>query len=49
MNNILDDIRIANQKRAECSHIWILREDKKSIYCYDCKLEKEIQEGTKLE
>jgi hypothetical protein len=38
-----------SNKRTECNHIWIMKEDKKSLYCYDCKLEKVIQEGTKLE
>lgn len=46
--NIFDDMK-ADSKRTECQHLWIMREDKKSIYCYDCKLEKIIQEGTKLE
>ena len=46
--NIFDDIK-ADSKRTECIHLWIFSEDRKSIYCYDCKLEKKIQQGTKLE
>ena len=47
--NIFDDIRRADRLRTECDHIWVLRNDKKSIYCYDCKLEKTIDQGTPID
>ena len=48
--NIFDDIRSDRSRtNKECDHIWIIRDDKKSIYCYDCKLEKTIDQGTPVD
>ncbi len=41
--NIFDDER-ADRLRTECQHIWILKNDGKSMYCYDCRIEKVLKE-----
>ena len=49
MNNIFDDIR-ADQRRNEiglCEHLWVLRDDGNSLYCYECKVEKVLEKEEK--
>jgi hypothetical protein len=37
-------------EQQECEqHVWVWRDDKQSIYCYDCNLEKPVMSGTVID
>ena len=46
--NIFDDIRKEqNRTIRDHEHLWIMSDDKKMLYCYDCKFIKYIKPDVK--